>query len=43
MLKTANNFYFVYEYCNGGTMDKLMQKEGPFQEKKALFFFRQMM
>ena len=43
MLKTANNFYFVYEYCNGGTMDKMMQKEGPFPEKRALFFFRQMM
>lgn len=41
MLKTANNFYFVYEYCNGGTLDKLLQKEGPFQEKKALFYLRQ--
>jgi len=20
MLKTANNFYFVYEFCNGGTL-----------------------
>ena len=20
MLKTVNNFYFVYEYCNGGTL-----------------------
>ena len=41
MLKTANNFYFVYEYCNGGTLDKLMQKEGPFAEKRALVYFRQ--
>jgi serine/threonine-protein kinase ULK/ATG1 len=41
MLKTANNFYFVYEYCNGGTLDKLMQKEGPFPEKRALIFFKQ--
>jgi serine/threonine-protein kinase ULK/ATG1 len=24
-------------------MDKLIQKEGPFNEKRALFFFRQMM
>eukprot|EP00919_Chromeraceae_sp_WS-2016_P072260 GHVR01170972.1.p1 GENE.GHVR01170972.1~~GHVR01170972.1.p1 ORF type:complete len:107 (+),score=7.62 GHVR01170972.1:33-353(+) len=30
MLKTVNNFYFVYEFCNGGTLDKLMQREGPF-------------
>ena len=22
MLKTVNNFYFVYEYCNGGTLEK---------------------
>lgn len=22
MLKTANNYYFVYEYCNGGTLEK---------------------
>ena len=41
MLKTANNFYFVYEYCNGGTLDKMMQKEGPLPEKRALFFFKQ--
>ncbi len=25
MLKTVNNFYFVYEFCNGGTLDKLMK------------------
>ena len=25
MLKTANNFYFVYEFCNGGTLEKLLQ------------------
>ena len=43
MLKTANNFYFVYEFCNGGTMDKLIQKEAPFSEKKSLIFFRQML
>ena len=41
MLKTANNFYFVYEYCNGGTLDKLMQREGSFSEKKALTYLRQ--
>jgi serine/threonine protein kinase len=41
MLKTANNFYFVYEFCNGGTLDKLIQKEGPFPEKRALVYLRQ--
>lgn len=24
MLKTINNFYFVYDYCNGGTLEKIM-------------------
>ena len=24
MLKTINNFYFVYEFCNGGTLEKIM-------------------
>ena len=26
MLRTTNNFYFVYEYCNGGTLDALLKK-----------------
>jgi len=41
MLKTANNFYFVYEFCNGGTLDKLLQKEGPLPERKCLIYLRQ--
>lgn len=46
MLKTVNNFYFVYEYCNGGTLDKILQtyKNSPekvIPEKKALLYFRQ--
>jgi serine/threonine protein kinase len=28
MLKTVNNFYFVYEYCNGGTLEKLLKERG---------------
>jgi serine/threonine protein kinase len=27
MLKTVNNFYFVYEFCNGGTLESLLKKE----------------
>lgn len=41
MLKTVNNFYFVYEYCNGGTLESLLKKEGPLQEKLALEYFAQ--
>jgi len=24
MLKTKNNYYFVYEYCNGGTLEDII-------------------
>ena len=27
MLKTSNNFYFIYEYCNGGTLENLLAKQ----------------
>jgi hypothetical protein len=27
MLKTVNNYYFVYEYCNGGTLEKLLKEK----------------
>lgn len=26
LLKTANNYYFVYEYCSGGTLEELIIK-----------------
>lgn len=26
MLKTKNNYYFVYEYCNGGTLMDILNK-----------------
>ena len=26
-LKTPNNFYFVYEYCNGGTLEDVISKK----------------
>jgi len=35
-LKTANNYYFVYEYCNGGTLEQQIKNEGRFSEEKAL-------
>ena len=43
MLKTQNNFYFVYEYCNGGTLDGLLRKENRLDEKKALLILRQLL
>ena len=41
MLKTVNNFYFVYEYCNGGTLEKLLKERGTLPEKTALNYFSQ--
>ena len=41
MLKTVNNFYFVYEFCNGGTLEQILKKKGALQENIALAYFRQ--
>lgn len=41
MLKTANNFYFVYEFCNGGTLEKLLKEKGALPERVALTYFAQ--
>ena len=29
MLKTKNNYYFIYEYCNGGTLLDKIKNDGP--------------
>ena len=42
MLKTANNFYFIYEFCNGGNLSALLTKEGKLPEEKALKLFDQL-
>ena len=43
MLKTVNNFYFVYEYCNGGTLERLLKDKGALPESAALTYFFQIM
>ncbi len=43
MLKTSNNFYFIYEFCNGGTLDSLINKEGKLGEEKSLLIFKQLL
>jgi serine/threonine protein kinase len=43
MLKTTNNFYFIYEYCNGGTLEGLLAKEKKLPEQKALLIFKQLL
>ena len=42
MLKTPNNFYFVYEFCNGGTLETLLKKERHLAEEQALGILKQL-
>ena len=32
MLKTSNNVYLIYEFCNGGTLEELIHKRKFFNE-----------
>ena len=41
MLKTLNNFYFVYEFCNGGTLEQLLHKVKRLEQAEALKYFSQ--
>lgn len=40
MLKTANNIYEIYEFCENGNLFSLLQKRGKLGEKEALLIFR---
>lgn len=42
MLKTVNNFYFVYEYCNGGTLERVLKNSKFLGERQSLIFFKQL-
>ena len=42
-LKTPNNFYFIYEYCNGGTIETLLKKRKFLPESEALIYFKQLL
>lgn len=41
-LQTSNNFYLVFEYCAGGTLEELLIKKKRLQEKEALTILYQM-
>lgn len=43
MLKTANNIYIVYEYCNGDTLEKLLDQRKYLPEKEAFIIFKQIL
>jgi serine/threonine-protein kinase ULK/ATG1 len=32
----------VYEYCNGGTLEKILKKNSSLVEKQSLLYFRQL-
>lgn len=42
-LKTANNLYIVYELCNGGTLEEMLDKRKFLPEKEAFQIFRQIL
>jgi serine/threonine-protein kinase ULK/ATG1 len=42
MLKTANNMYLVYEFCDGGTLEDILQKRHHLPEAEALVVFQQL-
>lgn len=42
LLQTKNNCYFVYEYCEEGTLLEMIRREGIIEEDKALSIFSQL-
>lgn len=41
MIKTNHNIYFVYEFCNGGTLEDDLLMKGHYSEKEAKEIFLQ--
>ena len=41
MLRTVNNYYLVYEYCNGGTLGDYLKRKKKLKEPEALHIFSQ--
>ena len=39
MLKTQNNMYLIYEFCNGGTLEDLINKKKFLPEPEAMKIF----
>jgi serine/threonine protein kinase len=42
MLRTANNYYLVYEFCNGGTLSEHIKSKGKLTEPEAIKIFLQL-
>lgn len=43
LLQTNNNIYLIYEYCNGGTLEEKIEKQGKLEESIALDHLSQML
>ena len=43
MLKSSRNYYFIYEFCNGGTLEKIILDNKVIHERQALIYFRQLL
>ena len=43
ILKSANNVYFVYEYCNEGTLENVLFEKKFLKEKEAIKIFKQLL
>ena len=43
MLKTANNMYLVYEFCEGGTLENILSVRDHLPEKEALKIFQHLL
>lgn len=42
MLKTPNNYYFIYEFCNNGCLEDLLYSKGNFTEAEAIHILKQL-
>ena len=43
ILRTSNNFYLIYEYCNGGDLEHLLKRRKLLPEKEALEILKQIL
>jgi serine/threonine protein kinase len=40
MLRTTNNMYMVYDFCNGGNLEEYLRKKRRLTEKEAFSFIK---
>lgn len=40
-IKTANHFYIIIDYCNGGDLEELLESRGVLKEQEAQVIFAQ--